>query len=116
MLNYGYSVILSAVNREVALNGYLTQLGLKHSNEFNHFNLSCDLMEPFRIEVDKYVYFHQKEELTKEHKYDLAAILGKSVRAFNMEMSLNQAIKIFVKSVTDVMNSGNISGLKSYEF
>lgn len=29
-LNYGYSLILSCVNREIAYNGYLTQLGLFH--------------------------------------------------------------------------------------
>lgn len=31
-LNYGYSIILSAVNREVTSNGYLTQFGLFHDN------------------------------------------------------------------------------------
>ena len=54
-LNYGYSLILSAFNREIAANGYLTQLGIFHDNMFNHFNLSCDLMEPFRILVDREV-------------------------------------------------------------
>ena len=51
-LNYGYSIILSAVNREVVSNGYLTQLGLFHDNMFNQFNLSCDIMEPLRILID----------------------------------------------------------------
>ena len=36
-LNYGYSLILSAFNREVSANGYLTQLGLFHDNRFNRF-------------------------------------------------------------------------------
>ena len=48
-LNYGYAVILSAFNREIVANGMNTQLGIAHKNEFNAFNLSCDLMEPFRI-------------------------------------------------------------------
>ena len=43
-LNYGYSLILSAVNREVCACGYLTQIGLFHDNMFNYYNLSCDLM------------------------------------------------------------------------
>ena len=46
-LNYGYSILLSAFNREIVLNGYLTQLGLFHDNMFNRFNLASDLMEPF---------------------------------------------------------------------
>ena len=55
-LNYGYSMILSSINRIISANGYLTQLGLFHSNMFNHFNLGCDLMEPYRIIVDRFVY------------------------------------------------------------
>lgn len=54
-LNYGYGLLLSAVNREISINGYLTQLGLFHDNMFNPYNLSCDLMEPFRILVDRIV-------------------------------------------------------------
>ena len=54
-LNYGYSVILSAFNREIVSQGYMTQIGLFHDNMFNHFNLSCDLMEPFRVLVDRLV-------------------------------------------------------------
>jgi CRISPR-associated endonuclease Cas1 subtype II len=55
MLNYGYSIILSVFNREVVANGYITQLGLFHDNMFNQYNLSCDLMEPFRPFVDEKV-------------------------------------------------------------
>ena len=46
-LNYGYGILLSAVNREIVARGYLTQCGICHRSEFNQFNLSCDLMEPF---------------------------------------------------------------------
>ena len=45
-LNYGYALLLSSVNREIVSRGYLTQEGICHHNEFNQFNLSCDLMEP----------------------------------------------------------------------
>src|SRR5690554_7015649 len=47
-LDYGYSILLSAFNKAIVSKGYLTQLGIFHRNEFNPFNLSCDLMEPFR--------------------------------------------------------------------
>ena len=42
-LNYGYGILLSAVNREIVARGYLTQCGICHRSEFNQFNLSCDL-------------------------------------------------------------------------
>ena len=54
-LNYGYSLLLSAFNREISANGYLTQLGIYHNNMFNHFNLACDFMEPYRVIVDWFV-------------------------------------------------------------
>lgn len=46
-LNYGYSLLLSTCTREIAINGYISQLGLFHDNMFNPFNLASDLMEPF---------------------------------------------------------------------
>ena len=53
-LNYGYAVLLSTVSKEIVNNGYLTQLGIHHKNEFNPYNLSCDLMESFRIIIDSH--------------------------------------------------------------
>lgn len=68
-LNYGYSLILSAFNREIAANGYSTQLGLFYDNMFNQFNLSCDLMEPFRICVDRWVCENGYESFESEQKH-----------------------------------------------
>mgnify|MGYP000188974262 FL=1 len=54
-LNYGYAILLSAVNREILSLGYITQLGLNHCNQFNPYNLGSDLMEPLRGFVDAVV-------------------------------------------------------------
>ena len=54
-LNYGYAVLLSMVNREIVSRGFLTQTGICHRNEYNQFNLACDLMEPFRPAIDRAV-------------------------------------------------------------
>ncbi len=51
-LDYGYAILLSSFNREVAVNGYLTYFGIHHHSIENKFNLSSDLMEPFRPFVD----------------------------------------------------------------
>lgn len=39
-LNYGYGIMLSYFNRSISYNGYITQLGLFHDNQFNPFNLT----------------------------------------------------------------------------
>ena len=54
-LNYGYTIILSLINREIKSLGYLTEIGIHHIGESNAFNLSCDFMEPLRPLVDKLV-------------------------------------------------------------
>lgn len=59
-LNYGYSILLSLFSNEITLCGYVTELGLWHSNQENAFNLSSDLMEPFRIAIDKIVSKHRE--------------------------------------------------------
>ena len=68
-LNYGYSIILSAFNREITSNGYITQLGLFHDNMFNNFNLASDLMEPFRTLIDRFVREKNYRIFTSEQKY-----------------------------------------------
>lgn len=107
-LNYGYSLILSAVNREVTANGYLTQLGLWHDNQFNHFNLSCDIMEPLRIIVDEYVVQHPLSEFSVDEKHQIVTILNQTVRINNTEQNLMNAIKIYVKSIFDALNEQSI--------
>ena len=114
-LNYGYSLILSAVNREVTANGYLTQLGLWHDNQFNHFNLSCDIMEPLRIIVDEYVVKHPLSEFSVDEKHQIVTILNQTVRINNTEQTLMNAIKIYVKSIFDALNEQSIQIIRFIE-
>ena len=114
-LNYGYSLVLSAFNREVVLNGYLTQLGLAHDNQFNHYNLSCDLMEPFRIIVDQEVRNCIPETFGKEEKHQLVNVLNKTFRIRSMEQTLLNAIKIYSKSVFDAIEEDNIELIRFVE-
>ena len=78
-LNYGYAILLSSVNREIAARGYLTQAGICHRHEFNQFNLSCDFMEPFRPLVDRIVFDNFDGEFSKETKLLLVDMLNQGV-------------------------------------
>ena len=113
-LNYGYSLLLSAVNREVSANGYLTQLGIFHDNMFNHFNLSCDLMEPFRILVDRLVYKHEPVKFEKDEKHDMWALLDEKVLIDGQKQFVANAIKIYARSVFDAINDRDSSEIKFY--
>lgn len=113
-LNYGYSIILSAVNREVVALGYITQLGLFHDNMFNQFNLSCDLMEPFRPIVDEIVYNMQPKKFDIDEKIILMDALNKEVVIDNKKQYVNNAIKIYCKSVLDALDNNDISKMRFY--
>ena len=78
-LNYGYAILLSAVNREIVARGFLTQTGICHRNEYNQFNLSCDLMEPFRPIVDRIVFDEFDGDFTKDTKLMLVDMLNQSI-------------------------------------
>lgn len=114
-LNYGYTIILSAFNREIVANGYITQLGLFHDNQFNQFNLSCDLMEPFRILVDRKVLQSDYIDFTKKEKMELVSVLNEEVIIDGKKQYVNNAIKIYCKSVFDALNKEDISLIKFYE-
>lgn len=111
-LNYGYALILSAVNREIALNGYLTQLGLFHDNQFNHFNLGCDIMEPLRIVVDEKVQNNSYNKFETEEKHDIVSVLNRTVIINDTQQVMLNAIKIYVKSVFDALNEENVYLIK----
>lgn len=113
-LNYGYGIILSAFNREIAANGYITQLGLFHDNMFNYFNLSSDLMEPFRILVDRCVFDMELEEFEKSQKMNLVNILNKDIYIDGKTQVVNNGIKIYCKSVFDALNENDVSLIRFY--
>lgn len=108
-LNYGYSIILSIFNREVAASGYLTQLGLFHDNMFNQYNLSCDLMEPFRPFVDLTVREMNPIKFDKEEKLQIYAMLSEEIRIDGRTQTFINAIKIYCKSIFAAIEENDIS-------
>lgn len=78
MLNYGYSILRSAVARSLAGSGLLPSIGIFHRNRYNSFPLADDIMEPFRPFLDEIVfniYENGETELTKDVKSYLLGVL-----------------------------------------
>lgn len=115
-LDYGYSILLSMMNREIVNKGYITPLGINHKNEFNPFNLSCDLMELYRPLVDEIVYQNKEAVLDKEYKYKLIDVCNRQIKMDNKEQYLANAVPIFLKSVFDFMEKQEESQILNYEF
>ena len=113
-LNYGYAILLSTINKEIINNGYLTQLGIHHKNEFNEFNLTCDLMEPFRIVIDNFVYYNQARKLDTEYKLDIVNILNGTFKYQGKNYTLKDIIKMFVKNTLESIN--NLDNYKEFVY
>lgn len=114
-LNYGYSIILSAFTREITSNGYITQLGIFHDNMFNQFNLASDLMEPFRVLVDKEVSDMQPDKFEHDEKMRLVSILNQEVQIDGKIQYVNNAVKIYCKSIFDALNEDDCSLIRFYK-
>lgn len=112
-LNYGYSILLSACNREITANGYITQLGIHHCNVFNSFNLGSDVMEVFRPFVDNKAFQLKKldmlEIFEKNQKMAIVDVLNSDVVIESKIYSLNYAIKLYIKNVFRALNDEDVS-------
>ena len=97
-LDYGYAILLSSFNREIAMNGYLTYFGIHHCSQENSFNLASDLMEPFRPFVDYWVKAHEKiKELTPDIKYGLVELLSLEIKFNGKSTLLTNAITVYTR-------------------
>lgn len=104
ILNYGYTILLSCFNREIAASGYLTQLGVWHDNAENPFNLGSDLMEPFRPIIDLFAYEHSYfAAFGKDEKMQVLNLLNSKVGIGNTSQYLNNAIGIYTRSVFNAL-------------
>ncbi|AEB07834.1 CRISPR-associated protein Cas1 [Coriobacterium glomerans PW2] len=103
-LNYGYAIILSAVNREIVSRGYLTQLGVCHRNEYNQFNLSCDLMEPFRPIVDRIVFDNVQDDFTRNDRRLLVDLMNGCIAYRDGTYKTSSVISLYVQDCLNALN------------
>jgi CRISPR-associated endonuclease Cas1 subtype II len=118
VLNYGYTILLSCFNREVAAQGYLTQIGIWHDSSTNNFNLSSDLMEVFRPIVDDFARNSGYVKFEKDEKLTVVALLNEKITIVDTKQYINNAVGIYVRSVLETMSNGDVNNIKFpiYEF
>lgn len=109
-LNYGYAVLLSAINREIAASGYLTQIGIWHDNEFNQFNLGSDLIEPLRTVVDEIAL--KIENGDKGFKRIMANVLNLEAKFDGKQTTFDVALRQYVRSVLFALETGDADAVK----
>lgn len=111
-LNYGYTIIATAIIRNLAVFGLNTYLGIHHNSKINNFNLAYDFLEPYRCLVDKYVY-DNIEKLTYPLAFttrkDLINLLNKEVIHQNKKFTVEYSIGLIIKSYIKSFSTGEIT-------
>ena len=103
-LNYGYSILLSRVSREIVSHGYITQYGINHRNDFNQWNMSCDFIEPFRPFVDITVIRSGMLTFGTEMRRLLLDIMNREVKYDHGEYKFGSVVSRYVQDCLDVLD------------
>lgn len=82
---------------------------------FNQFNLASDFMEPFRILIDRKVMEMDLENFEHEEKIQLVDVLNQEVQIDGRTQYVNNAIKIYCKSVLDALNEDDSFLIRFYK-
>ena len=115
LLNYGYAIVRAGTARSLAAAGLNPSMGLFHHNQYNHFCLADDLMEPIRPLVDSIVY-----DLCQDHipsvdrgtKTTLLAVLQQEVAYDRRKYYLTDALHRSASSLAQALESGNSKTFK----
>lgn len=109
-LNYGYSILRSTLSKYLVVYGYEPSLGIFHKSNLNSFNLSDDIIEPFRPIVDLYVKkFALEDEIDTHTKASLANLLNCDLIIDNKLFACAKAIELTIKSLSNWYNDKNKS-------
>lgn len=110
-LNYGYTIIASAIIRNLAVYGLNTYLGIHHNSKINNFNLAYDFLEPYRPVIDKFICDNKDDivlPLSFEFRKKLINLLNKEVLHQNKKYTIEYSIGLLIKSYIKSFSTGEI--------
>lgn len=110
-LNYGYTIIASAIIRNLSVYGLNTYLGIHHNSKINNFNLAYDFLEPYRSIVDKFVYDYKEDivlPLSFEFRKAMINLLNKEILHQNKKYTVEYSIGLLIKSYIKSFYTGEI--------
>jgi len=118
-LNYGYALIRGAISRSLAAHGFLPAFGLFHHSTLNAFNLSDDMIEPYRAFVDVVVSEHYENfielpdtKFLPEHKVELYQLFTMKTIIDETSTTLLNSIEVCVTSLMNATIDKDVNLLK----
>lgn len=113
VLNYGYTILNSAIARTIVAKGLIPAIGIHHIGGRNHFNLASDLIEPFRPIVDLFLLKHPPQDfLTKEYRVKIINLLHARIEIDGKMQTVIRAIEIMIQSIIDYFKDGQLDRIK----
>jgi len=106
-LNYGYSFLMSLFTKTIITRGLLTEVGIHHHSQFNHYNLTSDFMEVYRPLIDLIVKENIDTEFTSIEKQTLLDVFNRKIKIKNKKQYLANSIEIYVDHLIEYMQKGN---------
>ena len=100
-LNYGYAILRSQISKIIYSKGLNASVGIFHKGPSNMFNLSDDIIEPFRPIIDSYVYDHLRlaNEFNATHRKDLIRLTTEKISINNQSHTIFNAMNIMIESI-----------------
>jgi len=113
-LDYGYSILLAIVAREIVATGYELALGIHHRGSSNPYNFACDIMEPFRPLVDIIVLQNYSGEFDSHMKHCLWNLGNIEVMFHESKSFLCAAISAYLHDICKCMD-GDCTEIPEYK-
>jgi CRISPR-associated protein Cas1 len=113
-LNYAYAICRSMLSRDLSAAGFNCALGVWHDNKFNPYNLSDDLIEPFRPIIDmaikKILEGRDEEYISPELKRFLINLFDEEYVLYNETLSsIRKVTKQYVVDFKRAMMTESIT-------
>lgn len=108
-LNYGYSILRSQISKTLIAKGLNPTFGIIHYGPENAFNLSDDIIEPFRPIVDAYCFKNLKDTFIfkKENKLALIEASTISIEYGGVNQTLFNALSMYIESIILFFETGD---------
>ena len=104
-LNYGYAILRSYFSKSIVKKGLDPRISIFHKSFHNHFALSSDLMETFRVIIDfeviKIVEIEKMRQPWFESKQKLIECFNRRMKVNGKEQFINNAIDQFIDSIVN---------------
>ena len=98
LLNYGYGVLYSKVEKACIIAGLDPYIGFVHTDNYNKKSLVFDLIEPFRYLADRTVLYLFSKKLVKKEHFDKLQN-GLSLNKKGKEVLIKQLNETFEKQI-----------------